>query len=59
MVEFGNLEQLSNNMDSEYDSAKKIEQDSLALSPCNVRKGWAESFQLMAANGDDELLIEI
>ena len=32
---------------------------SLVLTPIkNIREGWAESFQAMAANGDDELLID-
>lgn len=32
---------------------------SLVLTPIkNVREGWEESFQEMAANGDDELLID-
>jgi antitoxin MazE len=32
---------------------------SLVLTPIkNVREGWSESFQEMAANGDDELLID-
>ena len=48
-------------MDSQHDSAKKIEVSSLEQAIANsrkVRKDWAESFQLMAANGDDELLID-
>jgi antitoxin MazE len=36
----------------------KIENGKLILSPHQVRKGWAESFQDMAANQDDELLID-
>ncbi|MGL5795626.1 MAG: AbrB/MazE/SpoVT family DNA-binding domain-containing protein [Waterburya sp.] len=36
----------------------KIENGKLILSPHQVREGWAESFQDMAANQDDELLID-
>ena len=36
----------------------KIKDDSLILSSHKVREGWLESFQEMAANGDDELLID-
>ena len=36
----------------------EIKDGSLVLSPHKVRAGWAESFQTMAANGDDELLID-
>ena len=36
----------------------EIKDGSLVLSPHKVREGWAESFQEMAANGDDELLID-
>ena len=46
-------------MDSENDSAKKIEQDSSALNSRKVRKDWAESFQLMAVNEDDKLHYQI
>lgn len=36
----------------------EIKDDSLILSSHKVREGWLESFQEMAANGDDELLID-
>ena len=36
----------------------EIEDGNLVLKPMKVRAGWAESFKLMAANGDDELLID-
>ena len=36
----------------------KIKDGNLILKPTSVREGWAESFKLMAANGDDELLID-
>ncbi|MEO0012901.1 MAG: hypothetical protein RLZZ535_1290, partial [Cyanobacteriota bacterium] len=36
----------------------EIKNGSLVLSPHQVRVGWSESFQEMAANGDDELLID-
>jgi antitoxin MazE len=37
----------------------KVEGDRLIISPItNVREGWEESFQEMAANGDDTLLID-
>jgi len=37
----------------------KVVEGSLVLTPIkNIREGWAESFQAMAANGDDELLID-
>ncbi len=36
----------------------EIKNGSLVLSPHKVRVGWSESFQEMAANGDDELLID-
>ena len=37
----------------------KIIDGSLILTPVkNIREGWAESFQEMAANSDDELLID-
>ena len=48
-------------MDSEHDSAKKIEEGDLGDAIANsrkIRKGWTESFRLMAANGDDKLVIE-
>ena len=55
------LKQLSNNMNSEQDLAKKIEEsdrESLTLCSYEIRKGETESFPLMAANGDDELFIK-
>ncbi|WP_036484335.1 AbrB/MazE/SpoVT family DNA-binding domain-containing protein [Myxosarcina sp. GI1] len=36
----------------------KIENGNLILSPLKARESWSESFQEMAANGDDELLID-
>ncbi len=36
----------------------KVIDGSLVLTPTKVRAGWEESFQEMAANGDDELLID-
>lgn len=36
----------------------EIKDGNLVLSPRQVREGWAESFQLMAAKIDDELLID-
>ena len=37
----------------------KVIDGSLVLTPVkNVREGWEESFQEMAINGDDELLID-
>ncbi len=36
----------------------EIKDGSLVLSPHKVREGWSESFQEMAANGDDKLLID-
>ncbi len=37
----------------------KVVEGSLVLTPIKkIREGWAESFQTMAANGDDELLID-
>lgn len=37
----------------------EVRDGSLVLTPIkNIREGWAESFQAMAANGDDELLID-
>ena len=48
-------------MDSEHDSAKKVEESDLGDAIVNsreIRKGWAKSFQQMAANGDDKLVIE-
>ena len=36
----------------------KIKDGNLVLSNHSVREGWSESFQEMAANGDDELLID-
>ena len=36
----------------------EIKDDSLILSSHKVREGWLESFQEMAVNGDDELLID-
>ena len=37
----------------------KVIDGSLILTPVkNLREGWAESFQEMTANGDDELLID-
>jgi antitoxin MazE len=35
-----------------------VENDKLILSAAKVREGWAESFQEMAINHDDELIIE-
>jgi len=36
----------------------EIKDGNLILKPTQIRAGWAESFQLMAAKGDDELLID-
>lgn len=36
----------------------EIKDGNLVLKPTKVRAGWAESFKLMAANRDDELLID-
>ena len=37
----------------------KVIDGSLVLTPIKqIREGWEESFQAMAANGDDELLID-
>ena len=36
----------------------EIKDGNLVLSPLRVREGWSESFQEMAANGDDQLLID-
>ncbi|MEY2833713.1 MAG: hypothetical protein RLZZ574_2972 [Cyanobacteriota bacterium] len=36
----------------------EIKDGNLVLKPAQIRVGWAESFKLMAANGDDELLID-
>ncbi|MGD1920578.1 MAG: AbrB/MazE/SpoVT family DNA-binding domain-containing protein [Pleurocapsa sp.] len=36
----------------------KIKDGNLVLSNHSVREGWSESFQSMAANEDDELLID-
>ena len=36
----------------------EIKDGNLVLSPHRVREGWSESFQEMAANGDDQLLID-
>jgi antitoxin MazE len=36
----------------------EIKDGNLILKPTKSRTGWAESFQLMAARGDDELLID-
>ena len=44
-------------MDSENYSQTKLEEDKLIFSSLKVREGWAKSFQEMAANNDDELLI--
>ena len=44
-------------MDSENYSKTKLEEDKLIFSSPKVRERWAKSFQEMAANNDDELLI--
>jgi antitoxin MazE len=36
----------------------EIKDGNLVLKPAQIRVDWAESFKLMAANGDDELLID-
>lgn len=36
----------------------EIKDGNLVLKPAQIRVGWAESFKLMSANGDDELLID-
>ena len=36
----------------------EIKDGNLILKPTQVRVGWAESFQNMAANGDDQLVID-
>lgn len=36
----------------------EINDGNLILKPTQIRAGWAESFQKMAANGDDELVID-
>ena len=36
----------------------EIKDGNLILKPTQVREGWAESFQNMAANGDDQLIID-
>ena len=36
----------------------EIKDGNLISKPTEVGSGWAESFQLMAANGDDELIID-
>ncbi|MEM9271754.1 MAG: AbrB/MazE/SpoVT family DNA-binding domain-containing protein [Cyanobacteria bacterium P01_F01_bin.143] len=43
-----------------FDSSIEMEviDGSLVLTATKVRAGWEESFQEMAANGDDELLID-
>ena len=48
-------------MDSEQDSAKKIEEGNRISSLTNsgeARKGWIESFKPIAANRDDKFLVE-
>ncbi|MEM8673613.1 MAG: AbrB/MazE/SpoVT family DNA-binding domain-containing protein [Cyanobacteria bacterium P01_G01_bin.67] len=37
----------------------EVKDGSLVLTPIkNIREGWSESFQSMAVNGDDQLLID-
>lgn len=36
----------------------EIKDGNMILKPTPIRAGWAESFRLMAAKGDDELLID-
>lgn len=36
----------------------EIKNGNLILKPAQIREGWAESFKLMAAKVDDELLID-
>lgn len=35
-----------------------LEEDGFFIKPKKIRDGWAESFQQMAKNGDDHLILE-